>query len=188
MSFSHWDLFREIEDEFKRHTENIGYTSQYYSVRSPQLAELILKSGSSFLTTAGMLCRALEPESKPRTLAEMRPIILEAFPGFTDIKIVLPGYNMSLVPWADWTASGTPQWWGKGYELLAMDREAHFKAATYWNTLYCVAGLMCGILCYHRVLHKEERTIAQRHEPQVFIPRGLARQQTGGWTFALPGE
>ena len=114
MGFSHWDFFRDIETAFRDHTQTIGYTSQYYAVHTPRLSDLIVSSCEGFLTTAALLCKAVDPARAYKTLDDCRPVIAERFPGFTALKVVLPSYVMSLAPWEGWGENRPPPVVGTG--------------------------------------------------------------------------
>ena len=189
MGFSHWDYFRDIEAAFRDETQTIGYTSQYYAVHTPQLTDLILTCGAGFLTTAVLICKAVDPSGTYKTLEHCRLPISSRFPGFFTLKVVLPAYNMSLVPWEDWTADHAPRWWSQGYVPLTRDREADKKAGNYWNALYAAAGLFCGILHYHKLLF-HGAAVDPEQAPCVFQPKRLPgpRSQAPGRACSLPDD
>lgn len=187
MGFSHWDLFRDIETDFLEHTRTIGYTSQYYSVHTPKLAELILTCCSAFETTAALLCKAVDSGSPCKGLDVCRGPITKRFPNFTATKVVLPSYVMSLAPWSEWTEQGPPKWWTQGYLPLVRDREANKRAGNYWNALYAVAGLFCGILHYHWELF-QGAPVDPLQAPEVFAPKNPPgfKPAPGSWSYSLP--
>lgn len=189
MSFSHWEYFQSIEKDFVLETRNIGYQSNYYAVRSNALGEIVLACGSGFLTTLGLLCKSIDPEKSPKTLQEFYPILVTKYPRFTNYRIIIPSYNMALSPWQEWDNGKVPQWW-EGYHALKKNFEENFKEANYWNALYATAGLLCGILYYHKEIHGRTTGINKNMVPQVMQPKVYVchERRVQGWSYSTPDD
>jgi hypothetical protein len=122
----HWNYFLALESDLEGVSRYIEFCKDNANTYSIELAHLLLSSASEIDTIAKCVCSILDPEAKPKNIDDYRKIIRTAEenePGFafhpkadvlpeslkhriSDLKVLLPRYNMALMPEVDpilWT-------------------------------------------------------------------------------------
>jgi len=172
----HWNYFLALEKDLEKVSRYIEFCNDNLNTYSIELAHLLLSSVSEIDTIAKCICSILDPKAKPKNINQYRKIIKTAEEnelGFTfqpkavvlpeklkhrmsAIKVLLPHYNMALIPWKSWAEDKNPDWW-QAYNNVKHERNKHFNKATLRNALYSVAGLLCINYFYCRFeLTREE--------------------------------
>jgi hypothetical protein len=105
-----------------------------------------------------------------------------AYPTFTEHEIEIPRYGLSYRPWGAWSSSGSPFWWGKGYDKIKHERDRYFENANLENAIMATAGLLCTLMYYYEEL-RVKRSIPLRVELSQF-PKLLSPKDYGPWQGA----
>jgi hypothetical protein len=157
----HWNYFLALERDLEGVSRYIEFCKDNLNTYSIELAHLLLSSASEIDTIAKSVCSILDPKAKPKNIDQYRKIIRTAEenqPGLpvhpksavfyddlkhrmSDLKVLLPRYNMVLMPWKSWAEDKNPDWW-QSYNKVKHERNNHFNEATLRNALYSVAGLL----------------------------------------------
>ena len=159
----HWNYFLALERDLEGVSRYIEFCKDNLNTYSIELAHLLLSSASEIDTIAKCVCSILDPKAKPQNIDQYRKIIRTAEkhePEFTfhggesqrmsDLRVLLPRYNMVLMPWKSWAEEKNPDWW-QSYNKVKHERNNHFNEATLRNALYSVAGLLSINYIYCRL-------------------------------------
>jgi hypothetical protein len=141
MKHPHWHYFAALADDVEKTVRFVEPTPDNFKAYSVEFARLYLAIGSEIDVVAKLLCKAVNPSTKPGGINTYRPVILTGFPQVPDVELTATRNEISLVPWKDWNSGINPSWWSC-YNDVKHERDKHFKDANLENTLNALAGLM----------------------------------------------
>lgn len=171
MSYPHWQYFLSIEDDLLRCSRYVEFDSQNFGTFSVEFARVIVAAASEFDAVAKKLCKVLQPAAAPRTINAYRPIILGKYPKFVDYTIHIPRAKLKFQPWSTWSATASPDWWSKGYNMIKHQRDAHFPAANLENAIFATAALLAGIVYLYDAEYGSVPRMDLGSFPQLFEPQ-----------------
>jgi hypothetical protein len=100
----HWNYFLALESDVVRLARFIEFREDNFSTYSIELARLIMGAAAEVDVVAKLVCKKLDPESRPRNINGYASVILRA--GSTKLPhltILVPRYGLILKPWISWT-------------------------------------------------------------------------------------
>lgn len=181
MSFPHWEYFLSIESDLERCSRFIEFAPNNYSAYSVEFARIIMAAASEFDNLAKKLCNLIDSSKNPQNINQYYPIITSKYPKFTQYEILIPRYKLDFKPWLNWNASGSPDWWSKGYNKIKHDRDNHFCQANLYNAILATSGLLTGILYFYNCHFSSIPTIDLSQAPKLLIPQDYNQS---GWQSA----
>lgn len=141
MKHPHWHYFVTLCEDLEKTSRFVEPTPDNFKTYSIEYARLYLAIASEVDVVAKLLCEKINQTAKRGNIDEYRAVILGAYPGFADIQVVIPRYDISLIPWKDWRSGSNPDWWRKHNEVKH-ERNKAFKDANMENTLNALGGLL----------------------------------------------
>lgn len=182
MSMPFWEYFLAIEQDLEKCTRYVEFDKRNYGAHSLEFARIIVASGAECDTVMKLLCESIRGSGVPDCILDRFPIVNLAYPTFTEHEIEIPRYGLSYRPWGAWSSSGSPFWWGKGYDKIKHERDRYFENANLENAIMATAGLLCTLMYYYEEL-RVKRSIPLRVELSQF-PKLLSPKDYGPWQGA----
>lgn len=152
MNYKYWEYFLSLESDLERCTRYIEFHESNFTTFSIELAKIIMAASAEFENVAKDLCKQIDPNTNPRNITDIYPIITREFGRFCEVEVVLPRYKIQFKPWSQWTDDQRPDWWKNGYNAIKHSRDTSFGKATLENAIYSLGGLFTAILYYHQKL------------------------------------
>ncbi|MDJ0798312.1 MAG: hypothetical protein QNJ51_16080 [Calothrix sp. MO_167.B12] len=183
-----WEYFLALEEDLEKCTRFVEFSTHNYKTYSIEFARILLASSSEFDVVVKQICKLINPSKNPSNIRDYQECIINKYPQFADIEIKIPRYNLLFQPWLDWhTPKTSPKWW-KAYNNVKHERNNHFTDANLKNTLFSVAGLMCGLLYLFQLQNGGTPPNLAR-SPQLFQPKWNDSdwlQASISWSYNLP--
>lgn len=168
MNQEHWEYFLSIEADLADCARYVDFSQDNFNTHSIEFARIIMTAGSEFDNVAKKLCAAIQKTGKPPgTLAEYRPVICGRYPRFPEYCVGIARYQLTIVPWADWSATSSPEWWSSGFNKIKHERDQHFRNANLKNALHAVCGLFTGLVYLHDAQNDEELRVNISEAPRL---------------------
>ena len=179
----HWNYFIALERELEVIARYVEFTKSNFEVYSIELARLLFAAASEAEVVAKLLCRWIEPSSRPGRFSECRKTLIQ-WPILVASKAHIPRYGLSFVPLLNWKdGKGDPDWW-ISYNKVKHQRDSFFPEATLQNALNAMGALLVFTLWYYRLkladtrhsdlgLTDEEAASALKPQPTLMeVPLG----------------
>lgn len=145
----HWNYFLALESDLEAVSRYIEFDEQNYGTFSIELAHILLAAASEVDVIARQLCRAIVPKSKAENIGDYLPIIVKAYPEFSDEEIFIPRYGLRSKPWENFKEGDSPNWW-KSHNKVKHERDKHFPDANLQNTINAVGGLLIAVFYFYQ--------------------------------------
>lgn len=142
---TYWRYYETLEKDFIDTIRYVSLDESNYSTYSIEYARLLQTICSEVDVLMKEYCHILSPEKKEikvENINDYARVILEKDKNFSNNSIYLKKYahNLKLVPFANWEAEKSPEWW-KCYNNVKHRRNHKMKDANQKNVLYSLAGL-----------------------------------------------
>jgi hypothetical protein len=152
MSYHYWQFFLAIESDLEATTRYVECCEDNYHTYSLAYAQIILSTGSEIDVVSKVICNKLQSTSKMQNINDYRKNISSEYKYLHQLEILVPRYNLNLIPWDSWSLEKNPDWW-KIYNNIKHKRHNFYKEANLKNTLLSVSALFCLVLyLYHTEL------------------------------------
>ncbi|MGL4500014.1 MAG: hypothetical protein ACRCU2_13200, partial [Planktothrix sp.] len=125
-----------------------------------------------------------------------------------DANIIIPVYNLKFEPWKEWNNppdpadinnekpsrdnDNPPQWWTYHNKIkhhrissIPTKENKYYKAATLYNALSSVAGLMCLLFHYYPEIQPSGSGAPLILQPKLFDANKSGRTNNIKWTLDL---
>jgi hypothetical protein len=138
-----WNYFLALESDVVRLARFIEFREDNFPTYSIELARLIMAAAAEVDVVAKLVCKKLDPASRPRNINDYASVILQADDGrrqvsaLTALTVLIPRYGLTLKPWISWTREAPPLWW-TAYNKVKHHRDTRFKDANLGNALNTV--------------------------------------------------
>jgi hypothetical protein len=147
----HWNYFLALESDVVRLARFIEFREDNFPTYSIEIARLIMAAAAEVDVVAKLVCKKLDPASRPRNINSYASVILAADgPKLSALTILVPRYGLTLKPWISWTPESPPLWWS-AYNKVKHHRDTRFKDANLGNALKAVSALF-SLTIYHYAL------------------------------------
>ena len=152
----HWNYFLALESDIVRLARFIEFREDNFQTYSIELARLIMAAAAEVDVVAKLVCKKLDPTSRPRNINGYASVILQAdgrrrkVSALTALTVLIPRYGLTLKPWISWTREAPPLWW-TAYNKVKHHRDTRFKDANLGNALNTVSALF-SLTIYHYAL------------------------------------
>jgi hypothetical protein len=151
MNSNYWQYFLAIEADLDATVRYVEPSQQNFETHSVEFAKILLSASSEVDVVCKVLAKVIEPDSNSNNINELRHLILQKYPRFPKMRVVIPRYILTFEPWKLWALERNPDWW-KSYNNVKHKRHLHFAEASQSNAFQSVSGLFC-LLAY---LYHEE--------------------------------
>lgn len=160
----YWEYYYLLEKSFLESCRYVSLHENNKDTFSIEFVKQILEIGSEIDVVAKGYSRYLVPFSDHKNIHEYAKAITSPKSDFTDciIEVKDREYKNNLTPWAGWTTSKSPTWWGNynsvkhhRSELDAAGNEI-FHYADQSTVLNALAGLFQLELFFYRDLANDE--------------------------------
>jgi hypothetical protein len=148
----YWQYFTALEEDFSQTIRFVELAEPNLSTYSVEFARIILSAGSEIDVLAKVLANRYGLTVFPQNIDGYRKAIMNRFPEFIWLKIMVPRFGIDRLPWRDWHDDKNPEWW-RAYNDIKHERNANFPQANLGNALNCISGLFTLVcyLCQHEL-------------------------------------
>jgi hypothetical protein len=155
----HWNYFLALESDVVRLARFIEFREDNFPTYSIEIARLIMAAAAEVDVVAKLVCKKLDPASRPRNINDYASVILQAdgrkVSALTALTVLVPRYGLTLKPWISWTRETPPLWW-TAYNKVKHHRDTRFKDANLGNARNTVSALF-SLTIYHYALEHRYR-------------------------------
>jgi hypothetical protein len=143
-----WRYFMSLESDFLATTRYVEFTEDHYKVYSVEYDRLLRLACSEIETVCKLLCEQI---GKPITARKdsnidgYRKRLTDKFPSLPNAKVLLPAYNLELLPWSGWQQSLSPEWW-RDHNDVKHHRAEYYHKGNLGNSVNALAGLFAILL------------------------------------------
>ena len=169
MKLPHWDYFLTLEDDLLSSSRFVAFEPENFATFSTEFSRIILMSASEVDTVLKILCKEIDPTSKPHTIVEYHPIITSKFPNFTNFRTTIRRYDLDFEPWIDWTSTNGPDWWSKCYNKIKHERDLYYNKATLKNAILSCSALLGVLLYFYELKFGGQLTTESFDAPKFFF-------------------
>jgi hypothetical protein len=146
---SYWQYFLNIEVDLEATVRFVDPRRDNFKTYSSEFANILLSASSEVDVVCKVLAKEIDSNSDSRSITGHRSKILQKYPRFHEMKVIVPRYTLSFEPWLKWAVKDNPDWW-KSYNNVKHKRHQHFAEANQFNAFQSVSGLFCLLLyLYH---------------------------------------
>ncbi len=191
----HWNYFLALERDLETASRFIEFCEPNLAVFSIELAHLLFAAASEVDVLAKCICELIEPAAKRYNINDYRRNITQEesrhiqttstalvpnplyIKKISAIKVRIPRYGLSFIPWENWANNTNPFWW-LAYNNVKHQRDQHFDDATLKNAINALGALLIMNFYYYRLVltAKNPRSRWQAHARS--ITRQLEPQST----------
>lgn len=136
-----------LEQDFLKTQRFVAIDKINFTTYSDEYLKLLLLICSEIDTVLKNLCnRGIN--SDKMTISKFHKEVIEAYPDFCEIEVIVKFYKLTLKPWKGWGEANAPKWW-QVYNKIKHKRtileseggELYHKKANLEQTLNALAGL-----------------------------------------------
>ncbi|MCH2057502.1 hypothetical protein FIU82_06790 [Pseudoalteromonas sp. THAF3] len=145
------EYYLSIESDLEVCSRYVELSKDNFATYSVEFAKIIMAASAEIDTLSKEMCKLIAPEMKPKDIkgiGKYAEIILKKHPGLAGIEMVIPRYELSLKPWADWSKTTSPNWW-QSNNSIKHDRANNFNKANLENAIGALAGLLALTLYFY---------------------------------------
>ncbi len=186
----HWNYFRLLEGDLEKCFQYVQPDSQHFGVFSGQFVRIILVSSTEIENCLRALAIKTARAATSKDIKGYYSAVIDTYPRFTETRLFVPRYSLTIDPWKDWTDQTGPDWWSKGYNKIKHDRVGHPDAPTLFRAISSVGALLVLLLHFYR-LNDKHAMMPSEIEPRLFA---LGEDDEGFegasicWSWVLPDE
>jgi hypothetical protein len=146
MNRTHWLYFLSIEKDVENLARYIEFSLANFNCYSIEIARLLMSSTQEIDVLLKQICAHHHNSSTNET--GYRQFILNQYPNMNTIKVELPKYDLSFIPFQEWQNNVTPAWWTANNKVKHQ-RHSHFSNASLENLLKSVSALFLTNLYFY---------------------------------------
>ncbi len=152
---SYWQYFLAIESDLEATVRFVEPSHRNFNTYSIEFAKVLLTASSEVDVICKLLARDIDSTLRSDNIGEHRTVIIEKYPHFPEMQILVPRYELKFEPWLPWATGLNPEWW-QSYNAVKHERHTSFPMANQNNAFQSVAGLFCLLAyLYHEDIIRE---------------------------------
>jgi len=149
-SMRYWNYFCALEQDLKKVSRFIEFSSDNMSTHSIELTRLLLSSCSEIDVIFKEICSLLDENSSVENINQYRREIKSLLPDIINEKVNVGFSGLDIRPWQNWNGDKNPNWW-RSHNNVKHQRNIYFADANLLNTINAISALFICVNYYYKI-------------------------------------